>query len=41
MLAIGLTVALLLRFKSLPARSALTVVLAAYVGTIAYFGHLF
>jgi hypothetical protein len=41
MLAVSLTVFLIIRFKSPPARSVLAVVLIAYIGTLAYFARVF
>ena len=41
MLDLGLTVWMLARFRSLPARAMLTVVLLAYLGTLAYFARAF
>ena len=40
-LDLGLTVWMLARFRSLPARAMLTVVLLAYLGTLAYFARAF
>ena len=40
-LAIGLTVLMPIRYRSLPARAALVTVLLAYAGTLAYFARAF